>query len=69
MPDRTFPVVQWIRIRLPMQGARVQSLVWEDSTHSGAITACEPQLVSPGAAPTEACEPRVCAPQQEKPPK
>ena len=52
-----------------MQGARVQSLVWEDSMHSGAITACEPQLVSPGAAPTEAYEPRVCAPQQEKPQK
>ena len=25
-------VVQWLRICLPMQGTRVQSLVWEDST-------------------------------------
>ena len=25
-------VVWWLRIRLPMQGTRVQSLVWEDST-------------------------------------
>ena len=25
-------VVQWLRIRLPMQGTRVQSLVWEDPT-------------------------------------
>ena len=25
-------VVQWIRIHLPMQGTRVQPLVWEDST-------------------------------------
>ena len=25
-------VVQWLRIRLPMQGARVRALVWEDPT-------------------------------------
>ena len=25
-------VAQWLRIHLPMQGTRVQSLVWEDST-------------------------------------
>ena len=25
-------VVQWLRIRLPMQGTRVQALVWEDLT-------------------------------------
>ena len=25
-------VAQWLRIRLPMQGTRVQSLVWEDPT-------------------------------------
>ena len=25
-------VLQWIRIRLPMQGTQVQSLVWEDAT-------------------------------------
>ena len=29
---RTFLVVQWLRIRLPMQGTRVRSLVWEDPT-------------------------------------
>ena len=29
--------VQWIRIRLPMQGTWVQSLVWEDSTCLGAM--------------------------------
>ena len=29
-------VVQWLRIRLPVQGTRVQSLVWEDSTCFGA---------------------------------
>ena len=28
--------VQWLRIRLPMQGTWVQSLVWEDSARSGA---------------------------------
>ena len=29
-------VVQWLRIHLPMQGARVPSLVWEDSIYHGA---------------------------------
>ena len=29
-------VVQWLRIRLPMQGARVRALVWEDPTCRGA---------------------------------
>ena len=29
-------VVQWLRISLPMQGTRVQALVWEDPTCRGA---------------------------------
>ena len=29
---RTSLVVQWIRIRLPMQGTWVQFLIWEDCT-------------------------------------
>ena len=29
-------VIQWLRIRLAMQGTRVPSLVWEDSTCRGA---------------------------------
>ena len=29
-------VVQWLRIHLPMQGTRVQALVWEDPTCHGA---------------------------------
>ena len=29
-------VVQWLRIRLPMQGTWVQALVWEDPTRCGA---------------------------------
>ena len=29
-------MVQWLRIRLPMQGTRVQSLAQEDSTSLGA---------------------------------
>ena len=32
---RTSPVVQRLRIHLPMQGTQVQSLVWEDSTCCG----------------------------------
>ena len=34
---RTFLVVQWLRICLPMQGTQVQSLVREDSTCHRAI--------------------------------
>ena len=33
---RTSLVVQWLRICLPVQGIRVQSLVWQDPTCSGA---------------------------------
>ena len=29
-------VVQWLRVRLPMQGTRVRALVWEDPTCRGA---------------------------------
>ena len=32
----TSQVVQWLRIRLPVQGTWVQTLVWEDSTCCGA---------------------------------
>ena len=32
MYERTSLVVQWLRIHLPMQGTRVQSLVQEDAT-------------------------------------
>ena len=30
-------MAQWLRIRLPVQGTRVQALVWEDPTCPGAI--------------------------------
>ena len=33
---RTSFVAQWLRIRLPMQGTRVRSLVREDPTYRGA---------------------------------
>ena len=53
-------VVQWLRIRLPMQGTRVQALVWEDPTCHRATKpmhhnywAHEPQLLSSRAATTE----------------
>ena len=73
-------VVQWLRIRLPMQGTQVRALVWEDPTCHGAARAhapqllnlCsrahEPQLLSPHATATEARMPRARALQQEKPP-
>ena len=30
--ERASLVIQWLRICLPMQGTRVQALVWEDPT-------------------------------------
>ena len=74
----TSQVAQWLRIRLSIQGTRVQSLVWEDPTCCGATKpvrhnywACsrarKPQLLSPRTTTTEAHAPRAHAPQQEKP--
>ena len=72
-------MVQWLRIRLPMQGTRVRALVREDCTCPRATArapqllslrfrAREPQLLSPSATTAEARAPRARAPQQEKPP-
>ena len=36
---RTSLVIQWIKIRLPMQGTCVQPLVWEGGCHRGIKTA------------------------------
>ena len=38
-------MAQWLRIRLPMQGTRVQALAWEDPACCGA-TKPVPQLLS-----------------------
>ncbi|KAJ8796046.1 hypothetical protein J1605_018194 [Eschrichtius robustus] len=35
-PPKASLVAQWLRIRLPMQGTQVRSLVWEDPTCRGA---------------------------------
>ena len=40
-------MVQWLRIRLPMQGTQVRSLVQEDPTCRGTTEAPVPQLLSP----------------------
>ena len=34
--ERASLVVQWLRVRLPMQGTWVRALVWEDPTCRGA---------------------------------
>ena len=52
MPSRTFLVVQWIRIHLPMQETQVQSLVWEDSTCHRATKAHVPKLLKTSALET-----------------
>ena len=51
-------VVQWLRICLPMQGTRVQALVWEDPTCRGAT--------GPVSHKYWACTFGACAPQQER---
>ena len=43
--DRTFLVVQWVGVCLPMQRARIQSPVWEDPNFSWQRSLC-PQLLS-----------------------
>ena len=48
-------VVLWLRIHLPMQETRVQSLIWEDPTCSGATKPCTT---------TAAQAPRACASNQ-----
>ena len=44
-------MAQWLRIHLPMQGTRVQALVWEDPTCRGAskpvATTTEPVRLEP----------------------
>ena len=71
--------VQWLGIRLSMQGTRVRALVWERSHMPGSLPhapqllslrsrGLEPQLLSLHATTTEARAPRARAPQQEKPP-
>ena len=52
-------VAQWLRICLPMQGARVWALVWEDPTCRGATT--------PVSHNCWACASGAWAPQQERP--
>ena len=76
---RASPVVQWLRIHLPMQGTQVRALVQEDPTCRGTTKpehhnywACTLEPVShnywsPCATTTEASRPRAHAPQQEKP--
>ena len=61
-------MVQWLRIRLPLQGTRVWSLVREDAHMPGATKPVCHNYWSLRATTTEAHVPRARAPQQEKPP-
>ena len=73
-------MAQWLGICLPTQGTQVRALVWEDATCRGAAKpvlhnywACALEPMSHNywslrATATEACVPRACALQQEKPP-
>ena len=77
---RTLLLVQWLRIRGPLQRTQVRSLIWEDSTCWGAPELMCPQLLSlssraralwRGKPPQqEACAPRLesrpCSSQPEK---
>ena len=52
-------VVQWLGVCLPVQGTRVQALVWGDPTCRGATR--------PMSHNYRACASGACAPQQERP--
>ena len=68
LPCRTSLMVQWIRIRLPMQGTWIWSLSQEDSTCLGAT---KPIYRNYGARVLRLLKPkhsRACVLQQEKPP-
>ena len=58
-------MIQWLRIRLPMQETGLRSLILEDSTYLGATKpvcyTTEPAHQSPRTTTTKAC-----APQQER---
>ena len=56
-PDWASLVVQWLGIRLPIQGTRVRALAWEDPTCRGAT--------GPVSHNYWACASGACAPQQE----
>lgn len=60
MSSGTSLLVQWLKIRLPIQGHRFDP-------RSSKIPCAEGQL-SPGAPTTEAHRPGACAAQQEEPP-
>ena len=70
-----FLVFQWLRIRLPVQGTQVRSLVREIGSCMPRATkpACHnywarmPQLESPCAATTELMRSGACAPQLDSP--
>ena len=56
-----FLVVRWLRIHLPMQGTRIQPLVWEDST---CYMVSKPKLLSQHS---RACKPQVLKPTHLEP--
>ena len=60
--------MQWLRIRLPMQGTQVRALVQEDPTRRGATKPVSHNYLSLHATTTEARTPRAHTLQQEKPP-
>ena len=51
---RTFLVIQWLRIHLPIQGTWVQFLVGEDSACCGATKPNVPQVLCPHSRPCSA---------------
>ena len=53
-------MVQWLRIRLPMQETRVPSPVQKDPMSLRAAGPCMPQLLSLCATDTEARAPGAC---------
>ena len=61
-------MIRWWRICLPIQGTQVQSLVPEDSTCRGTAKPMCHNYWAHMAQVLKPVPPRVCAPQQERPP-
>ena len=62
---RTFLVVQWLRICLPLRGTWIESLVWEDSTCCWAAEFMRHNYWSPGTLESTRGNKRNC--NSEKP--
>ena len=66
--NRTSPVVQWVRIHLPVQGTWIQSLVQEDFTCRRATKLPKPVRLEPVLHKRSHHSEKPCAATRQRPP-